>query len=306
MNNITSLQRTISTVSVGQPITRGGVSLFPVYTHGPQADIATGARAGVVIGEKQVAEVPTLEAENPTGSPVLLVDGEILTGGRQTRVLNVSVLLAPHVRIDIPVSCVEQGRWNGGVAFGRGSMFAPRRVRRAKNYTVASEVRHSGRKHTNQGEVWRAVRHEIDRLDVHADTSSIESLHERFAHGDGLAHIAEELCARGPLPGQCGVVITHGARVVNAEVFSSPAMLAAHWQAIVDAALLDAPDHQPTSRPSATKVLRFLRRIGEAQATVSEGVSLGLEHHVRTPKFVAQALVLGEVVVHASAFALAA
>lgn len=306
MNTSTAIKHTIQHISVGRPVTRGNISLFPVYVHGNKLHIPTGQQTGVVIGEKVSAEVPTLEAENPTQQPVLLVDGEIVTGGRQTRVLNVSVLLAPNARIDIPVSCVEQGRWHGGRAFERKAMFAPRRVRRAKNATVEQSLRHSGLKHTNQGLVWQVVNAELERLDVHASSGTLEAANARLVDGDTLGHTAEELRRMGPLPEQCGVVVTHGARVVSAEVFSSPEMLEAHWGAIVDAAILDAPATEPTSRPSASKVLRFLHRITEAEAAVTPGVGLGTEYHVRTPKFVAQALVHDDIVVHASAFALAA
>lgn len=306
MNTSHAIQRNLQHVSVGRPVTRGNISLFPVYVHGDRVNIPTGPQAGVVIGEKASAEVPTLEAENPTQQPVLLVDGEIVTGGWQTRVLNVSVLVAPNGRIDIPVSCVEQGRWHGGRAFDRKAMFAPRRVRRAKNATVAYNLLQSGLKRTDQSMVWDTVSAELARLDVHASSGTLEAAADRLADGDTLGRAAEELRRMGPLPQQCGVVITHGSRVVSAEVFSSPEMLAAHWGAIVDAAILDAPDTEPTSRPSASKVLRFLRRITEAEAAVSPGVGLGTEYHVRTPKFVAQALVHDDIVVHASAFALAA
>ena len=79
----------------------------------------TGPTTGVIISERPDAEVPTLVAYNPTLSPVLLMEGETVTGGRQNRVLNVSVLIPAGATIDIPVSCVEQGRWNGGSEFGR-------------------------------------------------------------------------------------------------------------------------------------------------------------------------------------------
>ena len=306
MSTSTAIKHNLEHVSVGRPVTRGHITLFPVYVHGNRVNIPTGSEAGVVIGEKASAEVPTLEAENPTQQPVLLVDGEIVTGGWQTRVLNVSVLVAPNGRIDIPVSCVEQGRWHGGRAFDRKAMFATRRVRRAKNATVANNLRSSGMKRTDQGMVWDAVSAELSRLEVHAASGTLEAAAARLEGGDTLGRAADELRRMGPLPEQCGVVITHGARVVSVEVFSSPEMLAAHWSAIVDAAILDAPVTEPTTRPSASKVLRFLHRVTEAQATVTPGVGLGTEYHVRTPKFVAQALVHDDIVVHASAFALAA
>ena len=49
-----------------------------------------------------------------------------------------------------------------------------------------------------------------------------------------------------------------------------------------------------------------MRRLATAPAAVQQGVGLGYEVHVRNHKVVAQALVDDGVVLHASAFALAA
>ena len=84
------------------------------------------------------------------------------------------------------------------------------------------------------------------------------------------------------------------------------AVFAAHWNALVASIMLDAPGYPPTSRPSVTAALRFVRRLATAPAAVQKGVGLGVEVHVRNHKVVAQALVDDGVVLHASAFALAA
>ena len=127
--------------SVGRPITRGGVSLFPIYIHGG-GGIDIGARpSDVHITEQGSAEVPTITVTNSGQRPALLVEGETVTGGQQNRVLNVSVLVPGGATINVPVSCVEAGRWNGRSAFERGRTFAPRRVRRVKNMTVSDSVR---------------------------------------------------------------------------------------------------------------------------------------------------------------------
>lgn len=301
-------------VSVGRPITRAGVSLIPVYLHRPPVEalvewprtIRTGPHAPVTIGEQSVAEVPTLLATNHGDELALLVSGQIVEGGLQTRVLNVSVLLGAHEQRPIPVSCVEQGRWSGGSAFHAGTTFAPRRVRRAKDATVAENLRAGGSKRSDQGVVWNAVSLELDRMDIDDCSSRLSAAAVRLGDDRRIAEAADELRQRGPLPGQCGVVVAHGSRVVSTELFAHPEMLAAHWDALVNGILLDAPDHEPTGKPSLTRAVKLLHRFANGAATVSNGVGLGVERHVRTSRLVGQALVLDDLIVHASAFALAA
>jgi hypothetical protein len=48
-----------------------------------------------------------------------------------------------------------------------------------------------------------------------------------------------ELVALGPLPEQCGIVVSHGRRVVSADIFGDPELLGAHYEALVTAALLE-------------------------------------------------------------------
>lgn len=298
--------------AVGTPITRHGVSLVPVYLHHPPTPlerpwrIRTGADASVTIAEQALAEVPTLVAENHGGELALLVSGQIVEGGLQTRVLNVSVLLDAHERRPIPVSCVEQGRWNGGDQFRAGNAFAPRRVRRAKDRTVGESLRGAGSKRSDQGMVWHAVAAELDRMDIHDHSGRLSAAEVRLDRDGQLAEATAELRELGPLPGQCGLVVAHGARIVSTELFATPEMLAAHWSALVNGIMLDAPDHDVPTRPSLTRALRFVRRLGDSSAVVTTGVGLGNEHHVRTSRLVGQALVLDDLVVHASAFALAA
>lgn len=291
--------------SIGRSLTTGDVSFFPVYINQDGRIISTGPGVGVHITERPDAEVPTLQVYNPTPHPVLLVEGETVTGGRQSRVLNVSVLVPAGSTIDIPVSCVEQGRWSGGREFGRGRMLASRRVRRTKIEGVRANIEHGGTKHSNQGAVWHTIHQELTRLKVDNPTGSLIGADVAFDRDERLAKATDELIAMGPLPGQCGVVVAHGGRIVSADVFANADAFACQWEAIVRGAMLDAPE-TVNGRPSATRALEFLHRLAHGKAELAPGVGLGREHHITGKKVIGQALVWDGFLVHASAFAAAA
>ncbi len=156
----------------------------------------------------------------------------------------------------------------------------------------------------DQGQVWESVALELDRLGAGNASGSLIGADAVFQRDHRLGSAIVQLVARGPLPGQCGVVVSHGDRVVAAELFAEPDLLAAHWGALVRGALLDAPS-SPSGRPSASRALRFMRRVAASDAVDNDAVGLGREHHIRTERVVAQALTWDERLIHASAFALA-
>ncbi|MFM8238290.1 MAG: ARPP-1 family domain-containing protein [Actinomycetota bacterium] len=292
-------------ISIGRPITRQGVSLFPVYVHDGAGD--RGVRGGggqVVVEEREHAQVPTLVATNNGDTPAVLVEGETVVGGQQDRTINVSVLVPAGESVDIPVSCVQAGRWSGERRFRKGKTYASRRVRRVKQAGVGRNIRETGRKASYQGAVWHAIDDELARLRVTESTAAFTAADEVFERDGRLDSAVGELVGRGPLPGQRGVVVAHGRRVVQADVFATPEVLAEQWEALVRAYLLDAPE-RTDGTPSTDRVLRFLERFGTAESTEAPGVGLGTEHHVETDRLVGQALVWDDVLVHASAFALA-
>jgi hypothetical protein len=298
----------LETASVGRPITRQGVSLIPVYIHQILGQtIDTGRDAQVEIGEEQQEHVPVLTAVNRGALPVLLAEGETVNGGYQNRTLNVSVLLAAGATTQIPVSCVEAGRWGGGQrGFSRGMSQAPRRVRREKQLGVRDNVVLNHMKASDQGRVWSAVDYELQRLNVDAATSALAAGDEVFGREDGrdLARAIDELVQRGPLPGQCGVVVSHGSRVVQAEVFGAPELLAKQWEPLVRAWMYDAPG-QVRGTPSLSRAVNALGHVATMRKDTAAGVGLGRELHATDNRVVAHGLVLDDALVHLGAFALA-
>jgi len=298
----------LETASVGTPITRAGVSLIPVYMQQLLTqDIDTGRDAPVDIGEEQHEHVPVLTAINRGTRPVLLAEGETVNGGFQNRTLNVSVLLPAGATTRIPVSCVEAGRWGGARrGFERGAMQAPRRVRRAKQHGVRRNLVTNDVKASDQGLVWEMVSHELSRMQIDAPTAALAAGDAYFNRDEGhdIARAIEELVLRGPLPGQCGVVVSHGSRVVQAEVFGSPDLLAKQWEPLVRSWMFDAPG-QVRGTPSLSRAVTALGHVATMRKDSAAGVGLGREVHAEDRRVIAHGLVLDDALVHLGAFAIA-
>ena len=290
-------------VAVGSPITRLGVSFFPVYlpaNHLPA--IVTGEASGLAVDELEAPSVQALRVRNPGDKPVLLVEGEHFLGGKQNRAVNATVLVPALGDLEIPVSCLEQGRWGRRRASRRDEAFAAARVRRAQNAGVAESMRRSGSRDGDQSAVWREVDQMLQHASVRSATAAASDVKQAaYQCEPSRAAAVEKLAERGPLPGQCGVVVVHGRRVAAMDLFGAPHLLAAHWGALVRSHLLDSP--AATGRPSATRVLEIVQRFASAQAQTAPGVGLGVEHRVADERLTGQALTLGEAIVHAAFFA---
>lgn len=102
--------------------------------------------------------VPTLVARNPTAFDYLLLAGQIVRGGKQNRGINADILIRAHSSAEIPVTCVEQGRWsrNAQSHFHHGGM-EPLSVRSAKMREVHASRRAGTAVRANQQAVWSEI-----------------------------------------------------------------------------------------------------------------------------------------------------
>ena len=181
--------------------------------------------------------------------PVLLLAGELLEGGWQTRALTATTLLAAGEPSVQQVLCVEEGRWGGDVVHTRRARRAPSAVRSRFDGADAQQA------------VWERVRH----YDGVAGPSPTGSLGDRL---DRTAPLARDL-TRGlrPLAGQRGILVGIAGRPAWLELFDRARTLAAHWPGLLHAATLDAVG-QPAVRTPGAPARSFAARVEKTRLTV--------------------------------------
>jgi len=113
-------------------IQQGGFAVFPIVdTRAPKRPkgrwltLDEALEQGVleITEVDESGSVPTLLVHNQGKHPVLLFVGDVVTGGKQDRVLVEDRVLEPTAEpVRIAVNCVEQGRWDGShhARFGYG------------------------------------------------------------------------------------------------------------------------------------------------------------------------------------------
>ena len=68
---------------------------------------------GIDVHELGGGTVPEVEVETGADS-VVIFGGDTIVGGKQNRIVNVTIWLAPGTSTHIPVTCLEAGRWDPG------------------------------------------------------------------------------------------------------------------------------------------------------------------------------------------------
>ncbi len=292
----------LDAAAVGNPITRLGVSFFPIYLPGNKLpEIATGDQADCEIDELDNAAVPKLSVHNRGDRPALLVEGEHFLGGKQNRMVNVTVLVPAATKLEIPVSCLEQGRWGRARSYRRAPSFTPAKVRSRHQRAVHASMRDAGSRRGDQGAVWNDVHLLLDEHSMHSPTGAAADVDAVYERDRKRSSAVEELTRGGPLPGQCGVAVAHGRWVTAIELFGAPHLLRAHWSGIVRSHLIGSAS--PNGRPSPSAVLSLIQRFGSLRTNAVQGVGLGVERRGENRWLTGQALTLDQSFVHGAAFA---
>jgi hypothetical protein len=195
---------------LGEPRQSDGLVVTPIFpTTDPVCDylalddaLAGGLTVSEVSREGSVGE---LRVRNPLGTAALLYDGEELTGAKQNRIPNLTVLVAAGAELTVPVSCVERGRWDRqGPEFRAAGHISYPELRRVKAQMLKADATRRG---AAQQAVWSAVDQRLHDCGVASPTAAAADA--VAAAGPRIDRVAERL----PLePGQCGAVVALGER----------------------------------------------------------------------------------------------
>jgi hypothetical protein len=314
MNEPQTLIDLVSTIEIGSATTAGNFALIPLLARSParSADppgylLYQQAQDRGLISIEEVSAagvVGELRVVNRADRPILLVEGEVLLGMKQTRVLNLTILVPAMAVLDVPVSCVESGRWRAvsDEATGKAAVNLAPSVRAAKTVTVVRSMRAARNFASDQGAVWAGVDRVLDRHGAQAPSRSYADLTMR--DGSRPAGVASSV---EPEPGQIGMIACVGGRVVCVDIFDSPQVLAALWGGLVsnyqaEAFMADSTPTKPLSARADTAARRWFRSIGGGSSNVGPEIGLGAHVTVVAPEVEAAALVYSGHVLHLSAF----
>ena len=266
-----------------EPIRHGNLTVFPVvaaksYPTGEFLTLDEGLRSGEVvvteagnvqglirrhgtpIHQYDGAEVNRLVLVNNSKRPLLLLAGEVVSGGKQDRVIGKDrIVPAESDPIDLSVFCVEHGRWVAST-----EQFGASEALYGKNagtniggpvpmaIMVQPSVRAKAMADKNQQEVWDEVSRQKQAMTVEvqasapvagrelAQTTSYAKVNENEEvkkQVDSVARPIEQsyvsLMHQLRDRNAVGVVVAVNGRIIWADVFASTDLLSKYWPKLV-------------------------------------------------------------------------
>ena len=279
---LSAVRAALTGLTIGEGLHHRNATVFPLHlANGHERayvllEEALEAGAAEVTETSQHGTVPEILIRNRGERPILLPEGEILTGAKQNRVVNITMLIAAQSELVIPVSCVEQGRWSSVSQRFRATHFATPHVRARKCARVMESVACRGSFAGDQSEVWNDVAEELRCARAESRTESLT---------DGLEAARgklEEYREHLALPEDAaGVVIASDAQVVLFELFDTPRTMQRLWPRLSEACFFAFAHDGHDGQPAPPRVVRdFVGRVQENLQVLDEtrglGVGIGL------------------------------
>jgi hypothetical protein len=269
------------------PISHGNLTIFPVVTsdsHDTSEFITLdeGIRSGEVIVSESGripplirgprpyiprssgAQVNRLVLVNNSKHPLILLAGEIVTGGKQDRVVGKDRLVpAESDPVDLSVFCVEPGRWTG----------ASDQFSTMKSQMAQPSVRREAMAAKNQQMVWDSVATSrsgiaagvggmLPSMETTSYAKTFEDARVQKVVSDQAAPIEQSYSSlMRHLRDQhaVGVVVAVGGQFIWADIFASTSLLDKYWPKLVRSYAAEAMTTRTSAKPlSVAAAQKFL------------------------------------------------
>jgi hypothetical protein len=261
--------------------------------------IAAGALEVTEISEG--GSVPTLRVTNKSDLMAFLMAGEQLVGAKQNRVLNVSLMVPPSTSLDIPVSCVEAGRWHRRSAkFASGGSMSHAKLRKMMSKQTHRGRRSGGTPTSDQMAVWNEVGRKLSAMGSTSPSRAFDQVYE-----DNAARLNDLSSRLQPPEGCHGVLFAVAGQIEGADIFDQPATLAKLWTKLVRGYALDAMEMgESKATPITTDDgLRWLQAAAGSKTESYPSPGIGRDVRLEATSLSGSALIVDEQAVHLELFA---
>ena len=307
---MTIINSALRGITVGETQAFGNLSIIPLLA------AAAGSANYLTLEEAQAqgltkitetsesGSVPTLLLVNEAEQAVFLLDGEELVGAKQNRIINLSLLVPANTTLEVPVSCVEQGRWRHRTrefASAERTFFSKGRARKAARVSESLRAGVGGR--SNQGEVWSDIGEKMASMSVNSDTDAIADAYEHFS-----VSLDEYVRAFKPDSSQVGACFSINGQIRGLELFDACGTCAKLIPKLIRSYALDAIEERLETGSSAQEddVKAFIDTVANAPVDVFKALGEGEDLRIHSEAVAGGALTTRDQLIHLCAFRLVA
>jgi hypothetical protein len=298
------LDNFIENLYTGEPVQLGQLKVTPVFIREESAlpflefEEALGRGLVEVTEVSEGGSVPNLFVKNGADRDVIIVDGEMLVGAKQNRIVNTTIVVPAGTSVEIPVTCVEQGRWGyNSRNFTSSRSHSSSSLRSLKHRTVTDSLRMSGSYTSDQGSVWGSIRDKMDRLRSPSPTMSLTDVYESSVSFEDEAQLEEEV---KPQAGQVGYFAYVREGFAGGDVFGSSELCRAKLSKLLRGHYFDSLDEYLEFPQLA--VADVLAQVRAARPEQFAGVGKGSELRFESASLQGACKVVDERIPHLAVF----
>ncbi len=248
-----TIQRLVASCRPGAPVTAGRLQVVPLTGpagDGPAPEASWGLDPDepLRLSERDdEARVEEVQAFNGTPRDILALDGELLAGGFQDRMLSTSVLMRRRSAVLLPTACSEEGRFEGSDPhFAPTGRVASPRYRRRLRLGRGSAIGGDGTA-PRQRAVWDDI--EADRLALGHPGDGVSLLSLRLQADDDCRSLAASLGSRS---GDMGWMVFLDGHFMAGDLFAHGSLARQYGPPLLEAAAYDAVVEDLRDRPAST------------------------------------------------------
>lgn len=291
----------VENLEVGDPVYYDNLTIIPIYNsrskeHSRYATLDEALNQGwLEVTEMGRGHVPQLRVSNHSFRPIFIMGGEILSGGRQDRIVSRDVLLGLQSRnVIIPVYCTEQGRWEEQTPqfYSKGNL-GTWKMRSTAQYAG------SGAQHT----IWNDISSSAQKMNVRSRTSAYQEAYEDTTVRRRVSRHEQYFHNIPTLAGDTvGAIVAVGNEIVSIDIFANPDLFRKLWPKILKSSSLAAVSHGRYGQIDQRDAVRILRQIHDAHFYRRSAVDQGVELTAHSNGVNVNALLYRGTLLHLAAF----
>jgi len=244
------LNNMFANLKAAEPVFLRNLKIYPIKGDDGNGFTLTTIEEAINAEDAEFRELDTPDVNeilfiNRGNSPVLMLDGDEITGALQNRIISRSNIAEPNSTHRISVICAEENRWDeiGGFKTGHCS-YPGLRAMLTKSRQTRADI---------QKAIWKEIQRKMTVTKTRSATSSMHDIFENLA--EEINRYIEDFQSLNH--NTIGLIGTTGNRILGCDIFQNPKIYQKCEKKLVRSYALDAIEylHKENGQPNVEKFL---------------------------------------------------